>query len=400
MTPEVQAFVADAKSVDLMSALVAGGGSTARLKRSGSEWVGPCPVCGGRDRFGLNESKQVFNCRGAEGGDGIALVRHLTGVDFREACEIINGADWPEAGASPEERALRRREAEARIAEQRRKAEADAIAAAARDNTYREDEWRRCLNIWRASAPLAEGEGALAYLAARGLDGSQVDPAYLRTHPALDFVEDKVTLHRGPAMVALFVRIDSVGYVPVGIHRTWLALDAAPKFRPMLLDKAGEPLPTKKMRGSKMGGLIPVVGRLSRARRMVAGEGIETVLGFGAFDGFRPDTFYCAAGDLGNLCGKAVDRLRHPSAIKRDKAGRRSAVLVPGFEPDFSSLAMPVPDHIEELVLLGDGDSEPFFTRAALRRGAARHARPGRTVRALFAPAGSDWGEFRMETAA
>jgi hypothetical protein len=200
--------------------------------------------------------------------------------------------------------------------------------------------------------------------------------------------------------VALFVRIDASGYQPVGIHRTWLDLAAAPKFRPALFDKDGAPLPTKKMRGSKMGGLIPVVGRLSRARRMVAGEGIETVLGFGAFDGFRDDTFYCAAGDLGNLCGKALDRFRHPSAIKRDKAGRRSAVLVPGTDPDFSSLALPVPDHIEELVLLGDGDSEPVFTRAALKRGEARHARHGRTVRALFAPSGSDWGEYRQETAA
>ncbi len=38
---------------------------------------------------------------------------------------------------------------------------------------------------------------------------------------------------------------------------------------------------------------------------MVVGEGIETVLGFARFDGFRADTFYCAAGDLGNLAGKA-----------------------------------------------------------------------------------------------
>jgi len=35
------------------------------LKRGGSnEHVGPCPRCGGRDRFGVNTRKRVFNCRG------------------------------------------------------------------------------------------------------------------------------------------------------------------------------------------------------------------------------------------------------------------------------------------------------------------------------------------------
>jgi hypothetical protein len=29
------------------------------------ERVGPCPVCGGRDRFSINTKKRVWNCRGA-----------------------------------------------------------------------------------------------------------------------------------------------------------------------------------------------------------------------------------------------------------------------------------------------------------------------------------------------
>ncbi len=68
-------------------------------------------------------------------------------------------------------------------------------------------------------------------------------------------------------------------------------------------------------------------------------------------------------------------------------------VFVPGYDPDLGSEAVPVPDWISDLVLLGDGDSEPVMTRAALRRGCARHARDGRTVRALFAPAGGDWAD-------
>ena len=38
------------------------------------ERVGPCPNCGGHDRFAINIRKQVWNCRGChKGGDRIAL---------------------------------------------------------------------------------------------------------------------------------------------------------------------------------------------------------------------------------------------------------------------------------------------------------------------------------------
>jgi hypothetical protein len=43
------------------------------LKPEGAERIGPCPVCGGRNRFSINIRKQVFNCRGAVGGDVIDL---------------------------------------------------------------------------------------------------------------------------------------------------------------------------------------------------------------------------------------------------------------------------------------------------------------------------------------
>jgi hypothetical protein len=34
-----------------------------QLRRQGRELVGPCPTCGGRDRFAVNPSKQLWNCR-------------------------------------------------------------------------------------------------------------------------------------------------------------------------------------------------------------------------------------------------------------------------------------------------------------------------------------------------
>jgi hypothetical protein len=66
--------------------------------RGKNERFGPCPKCGGDDRFSINVAKQVFNCRGCEtGGDVIDLVQHLDGVDFTSACATLIGDPSPKA---------------------------------------------------------------------------------------------------------------------------------------------------------------------------------------------------------------------------------------------------------------------------------------------------------------
>jgi phage/plasmid primase-like uncharacterized protein len=63
-----------------------------RLRRQGRELVGPCPRCGGRDRFGVNIKKRVWNCRGCQkGGDVLDLVQHLDGCEFLDAVETLSG---------------------------------------------------------------------------------------------------------------------------------------------------------------------------------------------------------------------------------------------------------------------------------------------------------------------
>jgi hypothetical protein len=76
------------------------------LKRvTAIEYVGPCPVCGGRDRFGVNGHKQVWNCRGCDqGGDVIALVQHVEGLSFQAAVERLTGEQIErERGRRPQE---------------------------------------------------------------------------------------------------------------------------------------------------------------------------------------------------------------------------------------------------------------------------------------------------------
>ena len=60
------------------------------------ERCGPCPKCGGEDRFSINTKKGVWNCRQCGvGGDVIELVEHLDGVDFIGACKTLAGEPPP-----------------------------------------------------------------------------------------------------------------------------------------------------------------------------------------------------------------------------------------------------------------------------------------------------------------
>jgi phage/plasmid primase-like uncharacterized protein len=64
--------------------------------RGGVDRCGPCPRCGGKDRFSVNLKKQVFNCRGCgAAGDVIALVQHIDSSDFKEAVAMLAGPAPP-----------------------------------------------------------------------------------------------------------------------------------------------------------------------------------------------------------------------------------------------------------------------------------------------------------------
>ena len=95
--------------------------------------------------------------------------------------------------------------------------------------------------------------------------------------------------------------------------------------------------------------------------------------------------------DLGNLGGKAADSVVHPTL--KTAAGR--AQRVPGPQPDLSAPGILIPDTVDDVVILGDGDSDRFTTRCAIVRAAARFAKPGRSVRVAWAPEGRDFNDLR-----
>ena len=61
----------------------------------GGEWQGPCPGCGGTDRFHVwpmqNDGKGGYWCRGCgKTGDNIQFLRDFEGMSFKDACRQLN----------------------------------------------------------------------------------------------------------------------------------------------------------------------------------------------------------------------------------------------------------------------------------------------------------------------
>ena len=69
------------------------------------ERVGPCPRCGGVDRFGINVRKQVFNCRQCSAkGNVISLVQWLEDCTLADAIETLTGKSAERPQIKPQER--------------------------------------------------------------------------------------------------------------------------------------------------------------------------------------------------------------------------------------------------------------------------------------------------------
>jgi phage/plasmid primase-like uncharacterized protein len=144
----------------------------ARLKRSGHELVGACPVCGGVDRFALLPAKNIWNCRGYGGGDAIALEMHLGGGSFVDAVRTLIGKD---AGTS-----------------RRRQPTAEEIAArkAREDQRRREEAEEAARNASSAAKILARLQPVVSTPGETYLrDARRIDVSHRAIRRALEDVE-------------------------------------------------------------------------------------------------------------------------------------------------------------------------------------------------------------------
>jgi hypothetical protein len=211
------------------------------------ERSGPCPRCGGSDRFAINTKKQAWNCRNCRCGGGIVeLVEHLDGVDFLDACRFLTGCD-PQKGEGE-------------------RAPSGTPAAAPSQPTISpntecpaDDNYARALSLWREAKPL--GDMARQYFANRGIHDLSALPdlnGVLRFHPTCPFGQGE----RHPCIVALLRNV--VTNKPQAIHRIALTRDAG-KF-------------DRKALGPKAGAAAKLWPDETVSLGLVVGEGIETVL--------------------------------------------------------------------------------------------------------------------------
>jgi putative DNA primase/helicase len=197
---------------------------------------GPCPLCGGTDRFRWDnkEGSGSYICNNCGAGDGMKLATEYFGKPFHEMAAQIDGILGnvkPDAPGKP---------------------------------AMSDDDIRRAIvGVWKASKPVQPGDLVHAYLASRHLDE-------LIYPPALRFAEQLRDGEGGirPCMVAMVGRYGEPKFDTM--HRTFL--------RPDGKAKAEMQSPRKVMPGSLPDGACVMLSDWTESGPLGVAEGIETAM--------------------------------------------------------------------------------------------------------------------------
>ena len=342
------------------------------LKGRKPQLAGPCPRCGGDDRFWVDTRKNACGCRQCGGGgDPIGLVMFVREISFPDAIDWLCG---PEQKLTPDE-----------VLARAKQHEENEKAKAAKSAKFRAKAIARAREIWETGST-AEDSPVRDYLALRGITRDLLPrlPSCLRFHPSLPYMiegagqDDYVEIHRGPAMLAAVQGKDDRF---CAVHRTWFDLAAPQGKLDLGLDAKGKPRKRKKGWGSKKGGAIRLIRGTSDT--LVMGEGIETT-----FTGFVPQVWpeahFWAGVDLGNMAGR------------RESGPGLKFAGIPDLEDDEAFVP---PPWVKRLVYVMDGDSEPKLTRALLEAGLRRAMVkvPGLKGQIAVCPTGKDLNDLLME---
>jgi putative DNA primase/helicase len=194
---------------------------------------GPCPMCGGKDRWRFDDKggRGTFFCSNCGSGSGVDLVMKFKGLPFIDARKLIDEY-LPDA-----------------------KVEAPKPS-------YQVDSGR-FVNIWRAGQPLNGSDPASWYLRRRGI-AFERGPAQLRFVSKATYVHENRSRTEHPAMAALYVSPDTKSYT---VHFTYL-------------DAAGNKADLPKQKKLAPGRVPPggAVRLANSAETMGIAEGIETAL--------------------------------------------------------------------------------------------------------------------------
>lgn len=150
---------------------------------------GPCPMCGGKDRFRWDnkEGMGTFICSNCGAGDGMQLAKLFTGYEFKELANkidaIVNNIKYDPKSAQ--------------------------------SNEINDEKKRAMLRqVYAASVPVQKGDLVDKYLTSRGIH-EMVYPSSLRFASSISDGEGGMR----PCMVAMVVDVSGK---PISLHRTFL----------------------------------------------------------------------------------------------------------------------------------------------------------------------------------
>lgn len=198
---------------------------------------GPCPLCGGRDRFRFDnkEGKGTWYCNGCGAGDGMSLALKFTGREFKDLANEIDKM----IGVIPEIKPMPKK-----------------------------DPALLLRKIFNGLKP-AHGTPVETYLNSRGVAVPDHDVMF---HPAIAYFDQGQFIANYPAMVAVY---RNAQLEPITLHVTYLEQDGT-KAKGITNRKV---LPPKE---SMRGGAIALT---EPAEVMGVAEGIETALSAMQVDG-------------------------------------------------------------------------------------------------------------------
>lgn len=202
---------------------------------------GPCPLCGGRDRYRFDDKagSGSWICSHCGAGSGVDLVMRIHNLPFLDAKKLIE-QQLPSA-----------------VVVMPKAAQSADVATMA-------------VGLWRSAQPLTGNDPASWYLVGRGIKPTAW-PTQLRFLPRATYIHDDKRRTQHPAMLALFAAPDASGYT---VHTTFL-------------DPAGRKAQVPIVRKLAPGKIPPggAVRLAPSADTMGIAEGIETALSASALFG-------------------------------------------------------------------------------------------------------------------
>ncbi|ARL91585.1 DUF7146 domain-containing protein [Burkholderia pseudomallei] len=189
---------------------------------------GPCPLCGGRDRWRFDDKgRGTWYCTHDGAGDGISLLQKLKGWDFKETARQIEAIIGVVPKSTPR-------------------------------HEFTDEQKRQALRkAWKESRPVTKGDPVWTYLNRR--TGVEEVSSAIRFHPNLRYDATRSF----PAMLATVTMPDGKAST---MHRTWLDGEGG---------KAPVDEPKKVMAGTIKTGAIRLT---DTCECLGIAEGIETAL--------------------------------------------------------------------------------------------------------------------------